>query len=523
MFSFGLKELVTGMTASSFNIVLPSNSNPEIYPNNTPSQYSVEFSNPITINNNYEVALSEITYHNDINFLHNNSIEIYSAKYNENVFQLCRNEGFLSWKFNSVKLSTFALDLNAGKIFIAPEEGLAKPYELKPDSPFSRDSVMTSIGLLFQPIYDIFIITMDKSNRPLIMKNPKCNKKMALLLDKEYANTLGYDFHIFSTEQYFVGKGFQKDRSLKSVSYATLLPLYALENKKIIVKHEYETLTEVKDILNRLKSLIPKDKVSVELVKDNVITFKKNCPMKGNNGCIIELDTVFLMGVHCQQTPILCHEGDLLSVEIIPNGFDNSIIQSGEWSLTVYSDNINFQKLDKVKELKKRLNITSGLVKTPEQLCILLNAYVDLYGIKLSYSSNSDRIELTVSYGNEIRFDRVLRSLLGLVTDKIVCSGKTLAENNPNLERDFYNFYIYCNIVEYTRVGNIAAPLLRTLPLSSSKKQLINREFFNKMYVPINRNVINRIDITICDDVGKIIPFRSGNTVLTLHFRPQAD
>ena len=162
-------------------------------------------------------------------------------------------------------------------------------------------------------------------------------------------------------------------------------------------------------------------------------------------------------------------------------------------------------------------------MKTPEQLCILLNAYVDLHGIKLSYSSNYDRIELTVSYGNEIQFDRVLRSMLGFVTDKIVCSGKTLAENNPNLERDFYNFYIYCNIVEYTRVGNIAAPLLRTIPLSSSKKQLINREFFNKMYVPINRNVINRIDITICDDVGKIIPFRSGNTVLTLHFRPQAD
>ena len=169
------------------------------------------------------------------------------------------------------------------------------------------------------------------------------------------------------------------------------------------------------------------------------------------------------------------------------------------------------------------MNITSGHLKTPEQLCILLNAYVDLYGIKLSYNTATNRVELTVNYGNEIRFDRVLRSMLGFTSDKSVCSGKTLAENNPNLERDFYNFYIYCNIVEYIRVGNIAAPLLRTLPLSSSKRQLINREFFNKMYVPINRNVINRIDITICDDAGKVIPFRSGNTVLTLHFRPQTD
>ena len=43
-------------------MVLPSNSNPDIHPNNNASNFTVSWENPICLNNNWKVALTEMTY-----------------------------------------------------------------------------------------------------------------------------------------------------------------------------------------------------------------------------------------------------------------------------------------------------------------------------------------------------------------------------------------------------------------------------------------------------------------------------
>ncbi|KAJ8042584.1 hypothetical protein HOLleu_09369 [Holothuria leucospilota] len=48
--------------ASSFYVTLPSNSSPEVYPDNTLTHFRVKLPQPITLEGQWEVGLAEIVY-----------------------------------------------------------------------------------------------------------------------------------------------------------------------------------------------------------------------------------------------------------------------------------------------------------------------------------------------------------------------------------------------------------------------------------------------------------------------------
>ena len=75
--------------------------------------------------------------------------------------------------------------------------------------------------------------------------------------------------------------------------------------------------------------------------------------------------------------------------------------------------------------------------------------------------------------------------------------------------------------MSYIHVGNTEAPLLRQLPIASKENVVEDREFVNKIYVPVNCNVLNKIDVSIHDQSGDLVPFKDGLTTLTLEFRPK--
>ena len=47
---------------SSFKVYLPSNACPDIYPNNTPTDYHINFDNPIELEGQWEVGVESICY-----------------------------------------------------------------------------------------------------------------------------------------------------------------------------------------------------------------------------------------------------------------------------------------------------------------------------------------------------------------------------------------------------------------------------------------------------------------------------
>ena len=82
------------------------------------------------------------------------------------------------------------------------------------------------------------------------------------------------------------------------------------------------------------------------------------------------------------------------------------------------------------------------------------------------------------------------------------------------------NLYIYSDIVKYSLVGNIYAPLLRIVP--HGKKPTLgyrNIQFQHRYYLPLNTENIKQIGIFLYDNQGELIKFRSGKVTVVLHFR----
>ena len=122
-----------------------------------------------------------------------------------------------------------------------------------------------------------------------------------------------------------------------------------------------------------------------------------------------------------------------------------------------------------------------------------------------------------------VKFDATLRDVFGFSENSYLGSGEYKSNDTFSLTRCIDYLYIYSNISEYVRVGNVKAPLLGIVSLESGKEcdKLKEKFFDNPTYVSVIQNDISQIDIAIFDGAGELIPFaKNATTVLSLHFRP---
>ena len=83
------------------------------------------------------------------------------------------------------------------------------------------------------------------------------------------------------------------------------------------------------------------------------------------------------------------------------------------------------------------------------------------------------------------------------------------------------NMNIYCNLMEPVLVGDVSAPLLRSIALFDGDKygDNIDYEPYEREYNPLITNEFQHIDIDIKDDYNKTLDFKFGKIYLSLHFR----
>jgi len=93
------------------------------------------------------------------------------------------------------------------------------------------------------------------------------------------------------------------------------------------------------------------------------------------------------------------------------------------------------------------------------------------------------------------------------------------ADYPPDMKAGLYAIYVYCNIVERQIVGDVLVPLLAKIPVSGEHDSIVHQVFNPPLYVPIVRNSIDTIEISIKDDTNRGIQFQYGKVILTLHFR----
>mgnify|MGYP003449266021 FL=1 len=88
-----------------------------------------------------------------------------------------------------------------------------------------------------------------------------------------------------------------------------------------------------------------------------------------------------------------------------------------------------------------------------------------------------------------------------------------------DIDRKVSSIFVYCDAIEHVQIGDVTAPLLRSISVGGKQGEIIRRIFDKPLYVPIRKKNFDAIEIDMRTDTGDPIPFESGKSSVTLHFR----
>jgi len=94
-----------------------------------------------------------------------------------------------------------------------------------------------------------------------------------------------------------------------------------------------------------------------------------------------------------------------------------------------------------------------------------------------------------------------------------------LADEKFILNEDLHLMFVYCDVASHTVVGDTTAPLLRVINLNMESGVMKRLSFPDIHYIPVQKRHFETIEISINTARGSIMPFETGRSVVTLHFR----
>ena len=141
------------------------------------------------------------------------------------------------------------------------------------------------------------------------------------------------------------------------------------------------------------------------------------------------------------------------------------------------------------------------------------------------YVANAKQVRVTMISGMSIEFPPELVTVLGFSPEQNPIgneSTQTLTirgEHSCDLQAGIHSLYVYCDVLQFTHVGNIKAPLLRVVDSGGEAGGVVTRYYERPRYIPLQKKNFDSIQIIIRDDLGEKIQFENGKVLLTLHFR----
>ena len=178
-----------------------------------------------------------------------------------------------------------------------------------------------------------------------------------------------------------------------------------------------------------------------------------------------------------------------------------------------------------IVELKK-IAVKSGIYMNGNLLVQHLNKQLKIFQFmtRFGYHPISNKISIKIPRAEKIYLSAKLMVTLGFTKHVLHGSnndkfGSACLDLFLNME----NIYVYSDIIKFSLVGNIYAPLLRIVP--HEKKRVVgeyrNIQFQHQYYLPLNTQNINQIGIFLYDNQGELIKFKSGKVTVVLHFRKE--
>lgn len=139
--------------------------------------------------------------------------------------------------------------------------------------------------------------------------------------------------------------------------------------------------------------------------------------------------------------------------------------------------------------------------------------------IRFHYYNNRAACKL-YEQGAEVRISEGLRDILRFNSVHLSDANPILQGETPiKIDADLKNVYVYCDLVAARPVGDVLVPLLRTVPILDTRSGTVFRIYDKPHYVPISRFSIDTVEILLTNDKGTTMPFTTGSSVVTLHFR----
>ena len=159
-------------------------------------------------------------------------------------------------------------------------------------------------------------------------------------------------------------------------------------------------------------------------------------------------------------------------------------------------------------EISKKITITFGPDAKLPTVLVMGKMFAELSGFSLA-----DVKSIFYEHEEKGKEDDNWWKIKGAANRSITGS------NICDLQRVFYSLFVYCDVVEHIVVGDVKAPLLRTVNITGKEDLTINRIFQTVQYVPVQRKQFSTIGIDIRDNTGHMVPFQRGKVLVTLHFR----
>ena len=94
-----------------------------------------------------------------------------------------------------------------------------------------------------------------------------------------------------------------------------------------------------------------------------------------------------------------------------------------------------------------------------------------------------------------------------------------MAKYPPDMTGGVNSIYIYTDIVEHQFVGDKMAPPLRAIPVDRISGRHLYQIYKKPYYIPVTRQRIDTIEISLRTDFGEPLVFESGKVLVKLHFK----
>ena len=144
-----------------------------------------------------------------------------------------------------------------------------------------------------------------------------------------------------------------------------------------------------------------------------------------------------------------------------------------------------------------------------------------------SFIVRGEKVVMTVAPGCIVYFMEVspeIVSILGFEYGNYSggLEGRQITALFPFKSRGVLSFvYVYCNIIEYSYVGDSMVPCLRALSVIPGDDRFTVLRFENPHYTPVSKSRFSTATVEIADKQAEEVQFSKGLSMVRLHFRPK--